>query len=137
MQDLHAAFFGHHLLGAQQHTQSGGGDVLQLLKVQDQAVRAVQRGLELRLELGRGGGVQAALQGDRQGVSVEFLFDIQQFGFLLFFLKRRRRLVSPLSRAYNNRVIILLHPNKINNYLKLIILKNKKAPQNSGVFITR
>ena len=66
MRDLHFSLLIHGLLRGQQHPQSRGGDVLQLLKIEGERRHAVQRRLQLVLQLRRSSGVQPALQGKCQ-----------------------------------------------------------------------
>ena len=63
MGEHHFALTVHQLLRGQQHAQSRRGDVLDLPEVQTQLGDAVKVGLQLRFQLGGGGGVDAALYG--------------------------------------------------------------------------
>ena len=80
MRQLHASPGSHDLLGGQQDPQSGGGDILQPLQVQDEPVGARQGLLQLLLQLRRGNGIQAALQLEAEGpvrkAFLEFLKNI-------------------------------------------------------------
>ena len=69
MGHLHLALLHHALLGREEDPQAGGGDVLELLKVDGQRFHAVQRLVQRGLQLRGGGGVQPALQGNGQGSS--------------------------------------------------------------------
>ena len=63
MGEHHFALTVHQLLRGQQHAQSRRGDVLDLPEVQTQLGDAVKVGLQLRFQLGGGGGVDTALDG--------------------------------------------------------------------------
>ena len=69
------ALAAHGLMGSQQHAQAGGRNVVQLGKIQRQAVGGGQGILQRRFQFGGGHGVQTALQGDFQGIAVLLFVD--------------------------------------------------------------
>jgi hypothetical protein len=72
--DVHFALLVHGLLGLQQDTQTCGGYVLQSGKVQNQLFDAGEALIQFYLQLGSGGGIQSAGDGNVQFGSVQILY---------------------------------------------------------------
>ena len=70
MANHHIPLFVHGLLSGQQYPQAGGGQVFQVLKIKLQIGDALQGAFQFPLQLGSGGGVQAALQSQGQLAAV-------------------------------------------------------------------
>ena len=74
--DLHRALLRHRLMRGEQDSESGGGDIIELFKIQNKLRHAVERSLDVSVEFGGGHRVQTPLKSDGQNRPILCFYDI-------------------------------------------------------------